>query len=223
MFVYFLYLDSTKAAFSEREHDLPKASFRPVEKMSVKPFVSTERVRGAHRGPMLMPPSSFILPARRRETSRKSSLPDETVVRASNSSHPASTPHTSPDSENQMEFSPSSEASLSSRGLEEDEDREDNSSVEYFKEEEEKGEMVDMGDEEMEEVIGNTEGEGKEKGDDTCDREQVDEGRESKEVREKTVGNQLFDQQRDQGNLQERIAAMKNTLHEFQELKTAYR
>ena len=223
MFVYFLYLDSTKAAFSEREHDLPKASFRPVEKMSVKPFVSTERVRGAHRGPMLMPPSSFILPARRRETSRKSSLPDETVVRASNSSHPASTPHTSPDSENQMEFSPSSEASLSSRGLEEDEDREDNSSVEYFKEEEEKGEMVDMGDEEMEEVIGNTEGEGKEKGDDICDREQVDEGRESKEVREKTVGNQLFDQQRDQGNLQERIAAMKNTLHEFQELKTAYR
>ena len=170
-----------------------------------------------------MPPSSFILPARGRETSRKTSLPDETVVRASNSSHPASTPHTSPDSENQMEFSPSSEASLSSRGLEEDEDREDNSSVEYFKEEEEKGEMVDMGDEEMEEVIGNTEGEGKEKGDDTCDREQVDEGRESKEVREKTVGNQLFDQQRDQGNLQERIAAMKNTLHEFQELKTAYR
>ena len=216
MFVYFLYLDSTKAAFSEGERDLPKASFRPVEKMSVKPFVSTERVRGAHRGPMLMPPSSFILPARRRETSRKSSLPDETVVRASNSSHPASTPHTSPDSENQMEFSPSSEASLSKRCLEEDEDREDNSSVEYFKEEEEKGEMVDMEDEEMEEVIGNTEGEGKEKGDDTCDRGQVDEGRESKEVREKTVGNQLFDQQRDQGNLQERIAAMKNTLHEFQ-------
>ena len=34
-----------------------------------------------------------------------------------------------------MEFSPSSEASLSSRGLEEDEDREDNSSVEYCKEE----------------------------------------------------------------------------------------
>ena len=76
-----------------------------------------------------MPPSSFILPVRGRETSRKSSLPDETVVRASNSSHPASTLHTSPDSQNQMEFSPSSEASLSSRGLEEDEDREDNSSV----------------------------------------------------------------------------------------------
>ena len=84
-----------------------------------------------------MPSSSFILPVRGRETSRKSSLPDETVVRASNSSHPASTLHTSPDSQNQMEFSPSSEASLSSRGLEEDEDREDNSSVEYFKEEEE--------------------------------------------------------------------------------------
>ena len=70
-----------------------------------------------------------------------------------------------------MEFSPSSEASLSSRSLEEDEDREDNSSVEYFKEEKENGGMVDMED----------------------------------------------------GNLQERIAAMKNTLQEFQELKTAYR
>ena len=170
-----------------------------------------------------MPPSSFILPARGRETSRKTSLPDETVVRASNSSHPASTPHTSPHSQNQTEFSPSSEASLSSRGLEEDENREDNSSVEYFKEEEENGEMVEMENEEMEEVLGKTECEGKEKGEDTSDGEQVDEGRESKEVREKTIRNQLFDQQRDQGNLQERIAAMKNTLHEFQELKTAYR
>ena len=170
-----------------------------------------------------MPPSSFILPARSRKTSRKSSLLDEAVVRASNSSHPASTPHTSPHSQNQTEFSPSSEASLSSRGLEEDENREDNSSVEYFKEEEENGEMVEMENEEMEEVLGKTECEGKDKGEDTSDGEQVDEGRESKEVREKTVRNQLFDQQRDQGNLQERIAAMKNTLHEFQELKTAYR
>ena len=119
-----------------------------------------------------------------------------------------------------MEFSPSSEASFSSRGLEEDEDREDNSSVEYFKEEEENGEMED---EEMEEVLGKTECEGKEKGEDTSDGEQLDKGRESKEVREKTVRNQLFDQQRDRGNLQERIAAMKNTLQEFQELKTAYR
>ena len=223
LFVYFSYLDSTKAAFSEREYDLRKATFRPVKKTSVKPFVSAEKVRGAHRGPMLMPPSSFILPARGKETSRKSSLPDETVVRASNSSHPASTPHTSPDSQNQMEFSPSSEASLSSRGLEEDEDREDNSNVEYCKEEEENGEMVEMEDEEMEEVLGKTECEGKEKGEDTSDGEQLDEGRESKEVREKTVRNQLFDQQRDRGNLQERIAAMKNTLQEFQELKTAYR
>ena len=122
-----------------------------------------------------------------------------------------------------MEFSPSSEASLSSRGLEEDEDREDNSNVEYFEEEEENGEMVEMEDEEMEEVLGKTECEGKEKGEDTSDGEQVDEGRESKEGREKTVRNQLFDQQRNRGNLQERIAAMKNTLQEFQELKTAYR
>ena len=77
-----------------------------------------------------------------------------------------------------------------------DEDREDNSTVEYCKEEEENGEMVDMEDVEMEEVLGNTEGEGKEKGEDTSDGEQVGEGHESKEVREKTVGNQLFDQKR---------------------------
>ena len=142
-----------EAAFSEREHDLPKATFRPVKKTSVKPFVMTESVRGAHRGPMLMPPSSFILPARSRETSRKSSLPDEAVVRASNSAHPPYTRHTSPNSQNQLEFSPSSEELLSSRGLEEDEDREDNSSVEYCKEEEENGEMVDMEDGKMEEEV----------------------------------------------------------------------
>ena len=69
----------------------------------------------------------------------------------------------------------------------------------------------------------NTEGEGKEKGGDISEGEQVGEGRESKEVREKTLGNQLFEQQRKQGSLQERIAIMKNTLQEFQELKTAYR
>ena len=120
------------------------------------------------------------------------------------------------------EFSPSSEASLSSRGFEEDEDREDNSSVEYCKEEEENGEMVDMEDEAKTRKW-NTEGERKEKGEDTSDEEQVGEGRESKEVREKTLGNQLFEQQREQGNLQERIATTKNTLPEFQELKTAYR
>ena len=176
-----------------------------------------------------MTPSSFNLPARSRKTSRKSSLLDEAVVRASNSSHPASTPHTSPDSQNQMEFSPSSEASLSSRGLEEDEDREDNSSVESCKEEEEHGEMVDMEDGKMEEEMDkegeeeNLEDEGQERDEDTSDVKQVGEGRELKKMREKKVGNQLFDQQRDQGNLQERIPAMKNTLHEFQELKTAYR
>ena len=103
------------------------------------------------------------------------------------------------------------------------EEKENGEMVEYCKEEKENEEMVDIEDEEMEEVLGNTEGKGKEKGEDTSDGEQVDEGRESKEVREKTVGNQLFEQQRDQGNLQERIAAMKNTLQEFQELKTAYR
>ena len=113
--------------------------------------------------------------------------------------------------------------------MEEDEDREEYSSVEYCKEEEENGEMVDMEDVEMEELMDkegeeeNWENEGEERDEDTSDGKQVGEGREPKKVREKTVGSQLFDQQRDQGNLQERIAAMKNTLQEFQELKTAYR
>ena len=52
-----------------------------------------------------------------------------------------------------MEFSPSSEASLSSRGLEDDEDSEDNSSVEYCKEEGENGEMVDMKGGKVEEEV----------------------------------------------------------------------
>ena len=39
-----------------------------------------------------------------------------------------------------------------------------------------------------------------------------------------TEGNQLFDQQREQRNLQKRIvAAMKNILQELQELKMDYR
>ena len=42
---------------------------------------------------------------------------------------------------------------MSSRGLEEDEDREDNSSVEYCKEEGENGEMVDMEGGKMEEEV----------------------------------------------------------------------
>ena len=89
--------------------------------------------------------------------------------------------------------------------------------------------MVDMEDGKMEEEMDkegeeeNSEDEGEERDEDTSDGKQVGEGRKPKKVREKTVGNQLFDQQRDQGNLQERIAAMKNTLQEFQELKTAYR
>ena len=89
--------------------------------------------------------------------------------------------------------------------------------------------MVEMENEEMEELMDkegeeeNSKDEGEERDEDTSNGKQVGEGRKPKKVREKTVGNQLFHQQRDQGNLQERIAAMKNTLHEFQELKTAYR
>ena len=81
--------------------------------------------------------------------------------------------------------------------------------------------MVEMEDGKMEEEMDkereeeNSEDEGEERDEDTYDGKQVGEGRKPKKMREKTVGNQLFDQQRDQGNLQERIAAMKNTLKNF--------
>ena len=75
-------------------------------------------------------------------------------------------------------------------------------------------------DKEREEEI--LEGEGEKRDEDTSDGEEVDEGRDTKKWRVKTEGKQQFGQQRDQGNLHERIAAMKNTLQEFQELRTAY-
>ena len=73
--------------------------------------------------------------------------------------------------------------------------------------------------ERQEEISG---GEGEKRDEDTCDGEEVDGGPDAKKGRVKTEGKQLLGQQRDQGNLQERIAVMKNTLQEFQELKTAY-
>ena len=68
-----------------------------------------------------------------------------------------------------------------------------------------------------------SEGEGEKRDEDTSDGEEMDEGRDTKKGRVKTEWKQLFGQQRDQGSLQERIVAMKNTLHEFHELETAYR
>ena len=53
-----------------------------------------------------------------------------------------------------------------------------------------------------------SEGEGEKRDENTSDGEEVDEGRDAKKGRVKTEGKQLFGQQRDQGNLQERIAAM---------------
>ena len=76
-------------------------------------------------------------------------------------------------------------------------------------------------DKEREEEI--SEGKGEKRDEDTFDGEEVDEGRDAKKGRVKAEGKQQFGQQRDQGNLHERIAAKKNTLQEFQELKTAYR
>ena len=76
-------------------------------------------------------------------------------------------------------------------------------------------------DKERQEEI--SEGEGEKRDEDTSYEEKVNKARDAKKGRVKTEGKQLFGQQRDQGSLQERIVAMKNTLHEFHELETAYR
>ena len=69
----------------------------------------------------------------------------------------------------------------------------------------------------MYDLIQKGEGEGEERNADTSDEEQVDKGREPKKVRKTTlVRNRLFEQQKEQGNLQERITVMKKTRQEFQ-------
>ena len=61
-------------------------------------------------------------------------------------------------------------------------------------------------DKERQEEI--SEGEWQKRDEDTSDGEEVDEGRDVRKGRVKTEGKQLFGQQRDQGNIHERIAAM---------------
>ena len=116
-------------------------------------------------------------------------VPEGLEVLASTSTHPASTPRTSLESEKQLESSPSSATSLSSRG---------------------------SGDEEK------AVGEGEVDEEKEIDEEQDDE--ECKpSTREESVRSVLLSQLKDEGNLQERVAAMKNVLQEFQDIKVAYR
>ena len=116
-------------------------------------------------------------------------VPEGLEVLASTSTHPASTPRTSPESEKQLASSPSSATSLSSRGFEDEEEAAGEGEVD---EEEEIDEKQD---------------------DEEC----------KPNTREEAVGNESLNQLKDEGNLQERVAAMKNILREFQDIKVTYR
>ena len=108
-------------------------------------------------------------------------VPEGVEVLASTSTHPASTPRASLESEKRLASSPSSATSLSSRGSEDEEEAVGEGEV----------------DEEDEECKPNT--------------------------REEAVRNDLLCKLKDEGNLQERVAAMKNILQEFQDIKVTYR
>ena len=116
-------------------------------------------------------------------------VPEGSEVLASTSTHPASTPRTSLESEKRLASSPSSATSLSSR---DSEDEEEAAAKRELDEEEE------------------------------IDEEQVNE--ECKpNTREEPVRSELPSQMKDEGNLQERVAAMKNILQEFHDIKVTYR
>jgi len=176
-----LFSDSSKAAFSDKQHGLTDSVSKPVQKPSVPSLTNTIQARGPERRVVLLPPSSFTLPSRAKGTQMHPPVPEGVEVLASTSTHPASTPRASLESEKRLASSPSSATSLSSRGSEDEEEAVGEGEV----------------DEEDEECKPNT--------------------------REEAVRNDLLCKLKDEGNLQERVAAMKNILQEFQDIKVTYR
>lgn len=171
---------------------------KPVQKPSIPPLVNTGPTRGAElKRAVLLPPSSFTLPSRAKGAPLQTPIPEGVeVVHASTSTHPASTPRTSLDSEKRVAFSPSSATSTSSRGSEDEKEGDEKSTGECSEEEErEEGEWD--GEKEVE----------------RC----------KPDMKEDAVNSVLFGQLKDEGNLQERVAAMKNILQEFQDMKVTYR
>ena len=120
----------------------------------------------------------------------------------SNSTHPVSTARTSPNSQKREASSPAT--STSSRGSEDEDEREEKTREWNGEERMRMGEIMG-GREEGDE--GHSEGELGEEG---CRPRNMTDEAEKSQLKEKA-------------NLQSRIAAMKNTLHEFQDLKPAYK
>lgn len=181
-----LFLDSSKAVISDKQQGLSDPVLKPVQKPSNPPLINTGQRRA-----VLLPPSSFTLPTRAKGASLHNPLPEGVEVRASTSTHPASTPRTSLDSEKRTESSPSSATSSPSRDSEDEKDGEEQSTGEYSKEEE-------------------------------IDEEREDEERKP-DAREDAVKSVLLSQLKEEGNIQERVAAMKDILQEFQDMKVTYR
>ena len=116
-------------------------------------------------------------------------VPEGLEVLASTSTHPASTPCTSLESEKRLASRSSLATSLSSRGSEDEKEDEEEAAGE--------GEV----DQE----------------------EEIDEEQDDENAREEAARSVLPSQLKDEGNLQERVAAMKNILQEFQDIKVTYR
>ncbi len=176
----------------DKQQGLSDPVLKPVQKPSNPPLINTRQTRGAERRAVLLPPSSFTLPTRAKSASLHPPVPEGVEVRASTSTHPASTPRTSLDSEKRAGSSPSSATSSPSRGSEDEKEGEKQSTGEYSEEEEE------------------------------IDEEREDEERKP-DAREDAVKSVLLSQLKEEGNLQERVAAMKNILQEFHDMKVAYR
>lgn len=159
---------------------------------------STKQRRGIGRKPVLLPPSSFMLPPRSKRFQPHESSPEGIVLRDSNSTHPASTPRTSLDRQQFTTLSP--EDSTSSRGLRE-------------------GERYSSDEEEW---SGDTASELKESDSDQLEGEMGNEQIKPKTTEGSDVGQELLVPRMGERNLHRQIAVMKNTLQEFQDLKRTY-
>lgn len=183
----------------EKECDSSGLSPKPIKIATSQPVLgSTKQRRRIDRKPVLLPPSSFTLPPRSKRFQPLESSPEGIVLRDSSSTYPASTPRTSLDRQQFTTLSP--EDSTSSRGLREDE--------RYSSEEEE--------------WSGDTARELKESDSDQLDGEVWNEQIKPKTTEGNDGKQELLVQRMGERNLHRQIAAMKNTLQEFQDLKRTY-
>lgn len=183
--------DSTKTAIGKKRSDSNGLVAKPVEITTDKLFDDTKQRRGVIKKHVLLPPSSFMLPSRSNRLPTKESFREGVVLHDFNSTHPASTPRTSLDSQNISTLSPG--ASTLSRGSQEEDDEGCD----------EKGEGTGADLEQLDGELGN-------------------EQSEPKKTTEEDVSHDLLVQRMEEGNLHSRIAAMKNTLLEFHDLKRTY-